>query len=102
MRYAVTVTDPTADPQGSLSARLDCIIAELLDAGVPLRIAREEFEQKYVAAALRRTRYTKVRAAAILGVHRNTVLAKVGPSERALRKRERRDAKRSPNRRSAE
>jgi hypothetical protein len=71
----------------SLDARLLPIIAELVDAGVPLRLARLEFERKYMATAVRRCG-SITQAAKWIGMHRNSLMLKE-PSERAIRRRER-------------
>jgi DNA-binding NtrC family response regulator len=57
----------------NIDSRLTEIIGELLEAGIPLEMANEQFEQKYIATALLRCRRNKTRAALLLGVHRNTL-----------------------------
>ncbi len=47
------------------------------DAGLPLREACEQFERQYVLRVLESARWNVSRAARRLGVHRNTVLAKL-------------------------
>ncbi len=47
------------------------------DTGMPLREACEQFERQYVLRVLERVRWNVSRAARLLGVHRNTVLAKL-------------------------
>jgi DNA-binding NtrC family response regulator len=48
------------------------------DAGpLPLRQARERFEQAYVVRALEREGWNQSRAARGLGVHRNTLIARL-------------------------
>jgi len=44
---------------------------------LPLREACDEFERQYVVRTLERTRWNVSRAARHLGVHRNTILAKL-------------------------
>jgi two-component system, NtrC family, response regulator HydG len=44
---------------------------------LPLREACDEFERQYVLRTLERTRWNVSRAARELGVHRNTILAKL-------------------------
>jgi DNA-binding NtrC family response regulator len=48
------------------------------DTGVPLREALDRFERQYVLRVLERVQWNMSRAARLLGVHRNTVLAKLG------------------------
>ena len=47
------------------------------DDGVPLREACDRFERQYVLRVLERVQWNVSRAARLLGVHRNTVLAKL-------------------------
>ncbi len=47
------------------------------DTGLPLREACEQFERQYVLRVLERVGWNISRAARVLGVHRNTVLAKL-------------------------
>jgi two-component system response regulator AtoC len=47
------------------------------DEGLPLREAREQFEQQYVLRVLERVAWNQSRAARQLGLHRNTLLAKL-------------------------
>ena len=56
----------------TIDARLGPICEELVGAGITLAQAREAFETKMIATALR-TCGTAIRAARRLGVHRNTI-----------------------------
>ena len=47
------------------------------DTGLPLREACEQFERQYVLRVLEGAQWNVSRAARRLGVHRNTVLAKL-------------------------
>jgi DNA-binding NtrC family response regulator len=47
------------------------------DTGLPLRDACDQFERQYVLRVLERVSWNVSRAARLLGVHRNTVLAKL-------------------------
>ena len=47
------------------------------DTGLPLREACEQFERQYILRVLERVGWNVSRAARLLGVHRNTVLAKL-------------------------
>jgi DNA-binding NtrC family response regulator len=44
---------------------------------MPLKEAVKTFEKQYVAAVLESVNYNRTRAAEILGVHRNTLAAKM-------------------------
>jgi len=46
-------------------------------ASLPLQEARERFEQAYVLRALERENWNRSRAARLLGMHRNTLLARL-------------------------
>lgn len=70
----------------TIDERMQKIITELLDAGVPLKQAKEAFEQKYITIAKRMRSGNITKAAKLLGVHRNTVMSKM-PSERAMLRR---------------
>ena len=48
------------------------------DTGLPLREAREQFERQYVLRVLERVGWNQSRAARVLGLHRNTLLSKLG------------------------
>ena len=48
------------------------------DTGLPLREAREQFERQYVLRVLERVGWNQSRAARLLGLHRNTLLSKLG------------------------
>ena len=47
------------------------------DTGLPLRLAREQFERQYVLRVLERVGWNKSRAARVLGLHRNSLLCKL-------------------------
>jgi DNA-binding NtrC family response regulator len=47
------------------------------DRGMPLREAREQFERQYVLRSLEQVGWNQSRAARMLGLHRNTLLAKL-------------------------
>jgi DNA-binding NtrC family response regulator len=47
------------------------------DTGLPLREALDHFERQYVLRVLERVAWNVSRTARLLGVHRNTVLAKL-------------------------
>ncbi len=61
----------------TIDERLRVIAAELLDAGITLPQACEEFERKYIDEALKKTRANVTQASKKLGVHRNTLHLKL-------------------------
>jgi Fis family transcriptional regulator, factor for inversion stimulation protein len=62
----------------NLDGQLQQIIEELLTHGMPLDLAKKEFEKKYIVGAVRRSSGNLGRAAHSLGIHRNTLRNKVG------------------------
>jgi DNA-binding NtrC family response regulator len=61
----------------TLDGQLQRIIDELVSKGIPLETARKEFERKYVATAVTRSSGNLGQAAKSLGIHRNTLRAKI-------------------------
>ena len=61
----------------TLDGQLQRIIDELVSKGIPLETARKEFERKYVAMAATRADGNMGQAAKSLGIHRNTLRAKI-------------------------
>ncbi|MCC6131600.1 MAG: hypothetical protein IT186_16910 [Acidobacteria bacterium] len=61
----------------SLDRQLQRIIDALIAEGIPLEIARKEFEKKYVATAVSMADGNMGRAARSLGIHRNTLRMKI-------------------------
>jgi len=57
----------------TIHARITPLIEELVGAAVPLQQAKQVFEDKYEAAALKFCGGNVTRAALRLGVHRNTL-----------------------------
>ncbi|HUM03339.1 MAG TPA: helix-turn-helix domain-containing protein [Thermoanaerobaculia bacterium] len=61
----------------TIDGQLQRIIDELVSKGVPLEAAKKEFERKYVSAAVTKADGNMGRAAKSLGIHRNTLRAKI-------------------------
>ncbi len=61
----------------SLERQLQRIIDELVAEGIPLEIARKEFEKKYVSTAIKAVSGNMGKAARLLGIHRNTLRLKI-------------------------
>lgn len=61
----------------NLNGRLSQIVGELVDQGVTLEQARQEFERQFIVASLRSNDWNFCRSARSLGVHRNTLRNKV-------------------------
>ena len=78
-RAVVLATSPVLHLQ---DVPLDVVLPEAgprltEDDGLPLRDACDRFERQYVLRVLERVQWNVSRAARLLGVHRNTVLAKL-------------------------
>jgi DNA-binding NtrC family response regulator len=56
---------------------LDRLVAEMVDRGILFDDARREFERRFIARALTRADGNLGRAAALLGIHRNTLRRKM-------------------------
>ena len=56
----------------ALNNRLRDLVAELVDQGLTLEHARQEFEKQFIATSLERHEGNLGRTARFLGVHRNT------------------------------
>jgi DNA-binding NtrC family response regulator len=79
----------------NLNGRLLEIVDELVDQGLTLEQARQEFERQFITASLRSHDWNFCRSARSLGVHRNTLrnkLSSLGLTETSAR------AKRAPRR----
>ena len=60
-----------------MKKRMEALITDWIEQGVLLDQARDEFEKKFIAAALDKTNGNQTRAARMLGVHRNTLGRKI-------------------------
>jgi DNA-binding NtrC family response regulator len=65
--------------------QLEQLVQQMLDRGVRYEDARREFERCFIQRALARSGGSLVRAAELLGLHRNTMTRKV--TEYRLRRR---------------
>ena len=57
--------------------KLDQLIDEMLARGVPYTDARQAIERRFISRALARSKGNVGRAAALLGMHRNTLSRKM-------------------------
>ena len=57
--------------------RLEALIEEMLDRGIRLDEALEEFEKRFLQTALVRTAGNQCKAAELVHVHRNTLARKI-------------------------
>ena len=61
----------------SLNGLLCSLVGELVAQGVPLQQAKQEFERRYLMAALKQQDGNLTRSSEVLGVHRNTLRNKM-------------------------
>jgi DNA-binding NtrC family response regulator len=57
--------------------QLESLVAEMIEKRIYLGEAVSEFEKKFIQSALSKTRGNQTKAAAVLGVHRNTLNRKI-------------------------
>jgi len=67
----------TVRTRQTLNGQLTAIVDELVNRGVTLEQARQEFERQFIIASLRSNDWNYCRSARSLGVHRNTLRNKV-------------------------
>jgi len=75
----------------TLDRQLQHICDELVSKGIPLEVARKEFEKKYVATAVALASGNLGKAARSLGIHRNTLRAKISLLKESRTRRHRND-----------
>jgi DNA-binding NtrC family response regulator len=63
--------------RSNLKDGLSLIVDELVEQGITLEQARNEFEKQFIVASLRSSKGNLCRSARNLGVHRNTLRNKV-------------------------
>ena len=56
---------------------LDKLVEEMVTKGILYEDARQEFERRFIARALVRSKGNLGRAAGLLGIHRNTLSRKI-------------------------
>jgi DNA-binding NtrC family response regulator len=57
--------------------RLESLVSEMVDRGILYDDARREFERRFIQKALRKSEGSVIGAAAVMGVHRNTLARKM-------------------------
>jgi DNA-binding NtrC family response regulator len=60
-----------------MRAQLESLVTELVAKGVYYEDARKEFERRYIEQALHKAEGSISGAAALMGVHRNTLTRKI-------------------------
>ncbi len=67
------MSDSQSKPQPRFKERLESLCVEMIDRGILFLEAREQFERCFITEILQRCDGNLVRAAAHLGIHRNTL-----------------------------
>jgi DNA-binding NtrC family response regulator len=75
--------------------RLRGLVEEMLESGVELPWAVNELERLFIEAAVKRTAGNRSRAAELLGIHRNTLSARLNSSQGRKHRGSRRPRRRS-------
>ena len=60
-----------------LKDQLEALVSQMVDRGILLEEALEEFEKKFLKAAMDGAHGNQCRAAKLLGIHRNTLSRKL-------------------------
>ena len=71
------MSDATGKQQPRLKERLESLCVEMIDRGILYLEAREQFERCFISEVVRRCDGNLVRAAARLGIHRNTLAKRI-------------------------
>ena len=65
--------------------QLQDLVVEMVQKGIPLELARREFERAYLEAVVAQHNGTQSAAARSLGIHRNTLSKKLEPPVASMR-----------------
>jgi DNA-binding NtrC family response regulator len=57
--------------------KLETLVSEMIDKRIYMEEAVNEFEKRFIQNALARTQGNQSKAAALLGIHRNTLSRKI-------------------------
>jgi DNA-binding protein Fis len=60
-----------------LKDQIEALVSQMVDRGILLEEAVQEFEKRFINAAMDRAKGNQSRAARVLGVHRNTLSRKL-------------------------
>lgn len=61
----------------ALKDQLEALVSQMVDRGILLEEAIDEFEKKFITAAIDGSHGNHSRAARVLGIHRNTLSRKL-------------------------
>ena len=75
------MTNIAAKQQPRLKERIETLCVEMIDKGILYSEALERFEKCFIAEVMRRNNGNLMRAAAHLGIHRNTLSKRVNHSK---------------------
>jgi DNA-binding protein Fis len=74
---AGAITNPNQLKEKVVREKLESLVAEMIERRIYLNEALGEFEKKFIQSALTKTRGNQTKAAAVLGLHRNTLNRKI-------------------------
>jgi DNA-binding protein Fis len=77
--------DTASKQQPRLKERLESLCVEMIDKGILYLEAREQFERCFICEVFQRCDGNLVRAAALLGIHRNTLAKRINHYKRRSR-----------------
>ncbi len=71
------MSESEAKPPLRLKERLEILCREMIDKGILYSEATDRFEKCFIAEVMKRNNGNMIRAAAVLGIHRNTLSKKI-------------------------
>ena len=71
------MSDTGTLPKPRLKERIETLCREMIEKGILYSEAMENFERCFIAEVMRKNRGNLTRAAASLGIHRNTLAKKI-------------------------
>lgn len=71
------MSDSAGKPQPRLKDRLESLCTEMIEKGILYSEARDQFDRCFITEVVRRYDGNLVRAAARLGIHRNTLAKRI-------------------------
>ena len=60
-----------------MKEKLESLVSEMIEKRIYLEEALDEFEKRFIQSVLAQTHGNQTKAAAVLGVHRNTLSRKI-------------------------
>lgn len=73
-------------PNAGFKERIETLCKDMIDKGILFSEARERFERCFIAEIVKRNKGNMTKAAAILGIHRNTLSSRINDSKTTNRR----------------